>query len=430
MSKKGNTNPVFYKTYFSLKEATDCNITTKTAYIIANERLKKNKEVGRSYTVFSSFKHFLRNRKKFPNCHEILVDHKNSKPNIAGRLVFDFDIKSSDKGTGSDDRVDVPENFKKQIEKVVFDVIDEYFNNLDTELIQFVWSTSQNPKKLSKHLTVKNLYFEDWLKMSRIFYKLFCKCWDKKYYWINSRKLIDAQIVRRNASLRMVGSKKINGYPLTFDDSEYNLVDSLIRINTKKYIQDEQIVTMDNINEGVVEKLYPQNSNGKQNISTRFVFDKQFSDKNIYKKAFEMFDKINPKIFHLRKVENNKIYLIRKRANKCIISGKIHDSENGFITVKKVNIDDSSINSSVIEQLKIKSESSDTSTNDILRYDIYFCCYRYCSQTKYLYIGSLIGDELKELISEKLAKMVKLKSLSKHVNSKKISHFKNEFEYI
>src|SRR5258708_7902605 len=84
------------KKYFSMDEAINCAMPTRTIFIIANERKKKSGGTGRYYTVFPTFKDFMIRRENFPHCHEILLDHRNNKSKPEGRLVFDFDIKEKD----------------------------------------------------------------------------------------------------------------------------------------------------------------------------------------------------------------------------------------------------------------------------------------------------------------------------------------------
>ena len=191
--------------FFNINDAINSNIIdSKHIFIIANERTKKDGSIGRSYKMFKNYDFFLKHREKYQHCHEIFVDHTNNTPNIAGRLVFDFDIKY-------DDNIVIPKDFKKQIKMVILKIINSFYKNIDTDILVFVWSSCENNNKLSKHLTVKNIYFENWIPMIKIFYQLFSKMWDQEYKWILSDKLIDQQIIRKNASLRMVGSKKIGG---------------------------------------------------------------------------------------------------------------------------------------------------------------------------------------------------------------------------
>ena len=133
---------------FSIDDAINVPMDTKTVFIIANERTTKKGHIGRYYMVFPSFKFFLKNRNKYKHCHEILIDHKNNETNCAGRLVFDFDIKTSETGLNGLPKK-IPDNFKEIIENTVYEVIEKYFNNVDSDKFVFVWSTSSNPNKFS-----------------------------------------------------------------------------------------------------------------------------------------------------------------------------------------------------------------------------------------------------------------------------------------
>ncbi len=269
----------------------------------------------------------------YKNCHEIMIDHVNNKPNKSGRLVFDFDIKINK-------TIKIPRDFKSQIENTIFCVISEYYQDIDIEIVDFIWSTSQNPTKFSKHLTVKNIYFDDWIKMSKIFYELFSKEWDKKYNWISSKYLIDVQIVRNRASLRMVGSEKINGYPLVFDNNQHKLTDSLIKIYFKNHRDAEQLVTYNNIIENVrknflfFEKKQKKYHSQKINISkSNLVYDK-----NIYEIAFDICQSMNPDVFLMGKISSQYMSLLRKKSCKCILSGRVHENENAYCHITRDTI--------------------------------------------------------------------------------------------
>jgi len=365
--------------YFTMNDAINSAIKSKTAFIIANERTTASGQIGRYYTVFPTFKEFLKVRDTYKHCHEILIDHVNSRINQSGRLVFDFDIKiANNSDTAQKDCVIVPKNFKKQIEDTILEVVEKYFNNIDIEILDFVWSTSQNPRKFSKHLTVKNMYFDDWIGMSKIFYQLFCIVWEEKYFWIKSFKLIDFQIVRKRGSLRMVGSKKIDGYPLVFDDDKHILTDSLIRIYFKNQRINEQLVTKDNINNGVFDNVLGVVTNDDDDTE-QFDFstlkptkiEKPVYKQEIYEKAYEMYNTIRPGVFKMGKINGKIMTLIRIKATKCILSGKIHDKENAFLII---------------------NQNEDA-------YSIKFGCFRFCHKDKTIYIGSISIDNLITMIN-------------------------------
>uniref|UniRef100_A0A6C0CAN7 Uncharacterized protein n=1 Tax=viral metagenome TaxID=1070528 RepID=A0A6C0CAN7_9ZZZZ len=338
---------------FTIQDAINADIESDTVFILANERLKKNKSVGRYYTIFPSFKSFLRVRESYKHCHEILLDHKNNKKNSSGRLVFDFDIKSNY----------IPNDFKEQIQNTIHKVVDMYMKNVDTDKFEFVWSTSDNPKKFSKHLTVKNMYFDDWIFMSNSFYKLFCDVWDKTYSWIKSRNLIDFQIVKKNTSLRMVGSSKMDGNILSLDDLEYRLEDSLIRVYLSKQRKREKMITKDNFIDIVFETVLkpPKKIHYYRNNDD----EPCFIGDDVYKKAYLSFNNIYPKVFGVRKADHGIVHLLRKKSSKCVLCEKIHDSENAWLRV-------------------ILDEEM---------YTIHFHCYRNYEK-KSLYIGSLSTDNL------------------------------------
>jgi len=256
--------------FYSLYDACDSETTAEAPYIIADERVTKSGELGRCFIVFDSFNKFLESREAHPHCHEILVLHKKIKSKYTkhGRLVFDFDIKKklyNDKF--------VPSTFKSDVENVIISVIEMYYYDIQLSSLEFVWSTSKYENKFSKHLTIKNLCFEDWIEMSKVFYKLFVSVWDAEQFWIRGSELVDMQIVRKSASLRMVGSSKIGGSVLTFDNEKYTLIDSLIRPPYNLLIDEgEQFVTNDNYSKSIydilqtetVKQLY--NEEGDDNV--------------------------------------------------------------------------------------------------------------------------------------------------------------------
>ena len=170
------------KRYYKLNDAIESPTKSNRAFILANE-IRNLRGIGRYYVVFDSFGDFLKERDKYPHCHEILVDHKQALPNKGGRLVFDFDISLD---------YTLPSDFKQQVQSIIEIVVIKHMSYVDQNKFVYVWSTSPNTTKVSKHLTVKNCYFEDWRSMSIIFYRHFLSEWKKKYDWIGN-DLIDEQ---------------------------------------------------------------------------------------------------------------------------------------------------------------------------------------------------------------------------------------------
>jgi len=311
---------------YNINDAINYPTSKSNVFIIANEMMKIDGTKGRFFYVFPSFEKFLEDREKYPHCHEILVDHVNKTPDPTGRLVFDFDIP---------DKSIVPfKKFKKQIEESIIEVVETYFKKVDIELLEFVWSTSENDHKFSKHLTVKNLLFDDWIRMSKIFYKLFSLIWDSKYDWIESGNLVDMQIVRCRGSLRMVGSSKIGGSVLELDDPDvYDLEDSLIRIYREEL--EEQIVTINNLKKGVLKNVIPEEEpKVKKLIASSYeCYDSIDFPEEIYQIAYQFVNGIYPGIFTMGKSKHSRLNLIRAKKFKCPISSRIHHAENAYVNI-------------------------------------------------------------------------------------------------
>jgi hypothetical protein len=192
--------------------------------------------------------------------------------------------------------------------------------------------------------------------------------WDKKYDWLISDKLIDFQIIRKHASLRMVGSSKICGNVLKFDDEKYFLSDSLIRIYLDTDRKNEQLITESNYNNFEQDKILFVNVVDKNpkilnnlNIETKIL--EPIYEMDVYEKAFEICNILMSGIYKMGKINGNKIDILRIKKHKCILSNKIHDSENAFLLISKVG----------------------------LLYYVRFGCYRYCNKD---YKTKIIGDIL------------------------------------
>jgi hypothetical protein len=79
-------------------------------------------------------------------------------------------------------------------------------------------------------------------------------------------------------------------------------------------------------------------------------------DRIIYE-AYNMFNEYEPNVYEMGKVEGNIIKLMRKQSSKCLLSEKVHDSDNAYIRIHKREY--------------IEKDDMDV-------YDIYFGCYREC----------------------------------------------------
>src|ERR1700747_3153385 len=171
--------------FYNYDDLTTCEIDSKEPYMITNDRMKVDGTIGRSFKIFKSFDEFLENRDKYKHCHELMLNHKvNEDEMMSGRLVFDFDIKEKYDKNNEDNFV--PNSFKMDVEEIIMITISRYYKDVDIEIIKFVWTTSPNPEKFSKHLTIKNFYFKNWIEMTKIFYKLFSIVWNEYKDYIHS----------------------------------------------------------------------------------------------------------------------------------------------------------------------------------------------------------------------------------------------------
>ncbi len=307
--------------YYSIKDVVNSEIETdKRPFIIANDYKKKDGDIGRTYSIFKSFNHFIEKRKDYPHCHEIMLDHYSVKPFTHGRLVFDLDIT-----TKYNNQDYVPHKFMSDFEKLIKFVIKKHFIDVNISIIEFIWTISNSPDKYSKHLTVKNFCFDDWLKMSALFYKFMEMYWDFDFALFDD--VVDKQVVRKHGSLRMQGSSKMNkNYVLEFEDDCYDFEDTLIRIYDKEQRKKEQIITYENvINEPIIlfeslkKTVYDNNrTNLYKFVKTKYKFE-------VYENIMEILEKKYPKKYSKINTTGNVIHLKREKKDKE------HNKDEAFI---------------------------------------------------------------------------------------------------
>lgn len=304
--------------FYSLDEAKTCNIEGKRPFIIAEEKRRCDGSIGRIFTVFSSFYNFLEERDEHPHCHEIIADHVNTLPLECGRLVFDLDRENY-----YNENEYVPKGFQSQFEDLVMKVITKYYTGVDLSRIEFVWMTSPNLKKYSKHLVVKNFSFRHWLTMAKDFYKLLEIEWS--FEWCKIDEIIDLQIIRKSGSLRMAGSSKIGGSVIKIDRPEFDLEDSLIRIYRKSYRKDEQIIEP----EQMIHRFPVQEAKKK----FRSICQETTVPEGEFKVAYSEIEKTYPGIFQPGRITGNYMTLTRVKESICPFSDKLHERIDGFLEI-------------------------------------------------------------------------------------------------
>jgi hypothetical protein len=301
--------------FYSLDEAKSCQIEGKRPFIIAEERKRANGTIGRYFTVFESFKEFLSERNDHPHCHELIADHNKCIPIDSGRLVFDLDREEKYNGINY-----VPPQFQKEFETLILSTINKYYTGVDIGKIEFIWMTSPNKKKYSRHLVLKNFHFKKWLPMARDFYRLLEKEWC--FDWCELKELVDVQIIRKSGSLRMAGSSKIGGSVLKIDKPEYDIEDTLIRIYRKSVRQIEQTIHPDQLTYEFPQKI--------KKSGPKYITSPELPVGN-YELAYRAVETLYPGIFQPGPMKGAYMTLTRIKESICPFSQRKHEKIDSFI---------------------------------------------------------------------------------------------------
>lgn len=348
--------------------------TRQYPFVVASEIDNTNKitdgedELGtREFYVFHDIEHFLHLKHEYPHVHEIIrtpstcdysggLSKKSYRDDLCkGRLILDFDLKEPMTkdcipiAVSGDPRTLVPPNFKQVIEWLILKVFETFYVKLDHSKFLFVWQVSRSKEKFSMHLIVKNAFFSEyWVKQMKIFYELM-----KRLAYHNDifdyTKPIDFQIPHRNSTFRMIGASKINGPPLEFESStpplsEISIYDCLVGVYNHIHLEQEQMITMDNINydeleDHIQESLQcissPLEDGFRKTIEKNLTLIEDEIKVDILdadvEKAIKLFNSWDDGSFEIRDCVQNIINLNRVKRSACKISGVIHDRENAYL---------------------------------------------------------------------------------------------------
>jgi hypothetical protein len=309
------------KIYPKLAEAID-NANDKS-YIVSWFSMVNNHWCIK-FISFDGIHEFMTIHRNFDSLHELILTANNTKPinsfvnRLDGRLCFDFDINI-------DFSLDLNQ-FKVDVESVVKSIAVELYDKINVNLFEFVWSTSANPKKHSKHLTIKNLLFDDWQAMSKQFYFYFHKKWNEFFHYIDSYAFLDKQIVRNNASLRMVThTKPDKTCPLTLDNQFHTLTDSLVRplniANEQRIHHDQLLMPIKQFETKNNQMILLPNSNSKNVLPVSIPFDDPLIDGIFFRNSSSTDGNI---IYHHYK---------RIKESHCRICNRAHSTSNAYIKI-------------------------------------------------------------------------------------------------
>lgn len=273
----------------------------------------------REYLVFSSVDDYFEKKNYYPHCHEVLINRPNQK--YQGRLVFDFDIEKNIDGK----EIILPENFNQLIQSVIQTVFDKFYTKKINPV--FVWLNCENPKKYSKHLVVKHADFVDnWKEQMNFFYeKMFIQMSSVKELNFYPKSIIDKQLVRLNASLRMPYNSKIGGSPMLFESTEFTFHDGLIGLYSNDRKKEDEIRFVHQKSEPITPSLKDDKivSSGLSELAFS-VFETKGGLKNTFK---------------LGNKSSTFIPLLRLKPSKCMVDRtKIHDSDNAYLVIRNYSV--------------------------------------------------------------------------------------------
>lgn len=327
-----------YKKFYTLDSAKKFSIENGYNFIISHECKipymdgENIKYRERDFIVFKNISNYIENMKKFPYSHELILESNNSMIGTSGRLVFDFDFKKKHYNNNF-----VNDTFESDIEDLIKIVIDKYYININLEKLIFVWLTSQNKDKYSKHLIVKNFYFiDDWVKQLKIFYIIFIYESKKicKFTYIKDEEIIDTQLARKNASLRMPYNKKYEKENQLIFDKNYSFIDGLIKIYDINELAKEQIISIEEQNIKQMKKISECNKilEIKETLENDIKLINNYEAEFMYNKYLQYNESFNyDQYYKYIGFENNIVILKRIKSGKCLICNREHDSENAYL---------------------------------------------------------------------------------------------------
>lgn len=337
-------------------------------FIIAHEcdekyfdrETKDYKTRTRNFYAFDSIDDFLQDRGNYPHAHEVTFNRYAEHQQ--GRLVFDFDFEEP--WFGLKPKFVCP-TFERDIETLVKDTFERFYIDVDASRFVFVWLVSDIEEKWSKHLIVKNAHFADnWKLQSKIFYQLMLGLVAERgmFPTIKTDDLIDLQVARSNATMRMCGSSKMKNLKVLRLElpSDATFFDTLIQLYRREDIRVEQNIYLEQINRSTLDRIMSSASlvgaMPNERISKSHFIEacllcdidmtkhNDFSNENITDaearlafEAFELYYKhahgTSVTGFVVKNVIGTLINLERRIPTKCLISGKVHDNENAYLSV-------------------------------------------------------------------------------------------------
>lgn len=296
----------------------------------------------RKYVVFDGIAEYLRYFKqgRYTTCHEVILNSNyDPKSEVAGHPAFDLDIKL-------DKNIQIPDKWQQDLQDDLLYVLKIQYPDADFNLqipdSEWVWISSDNPTKISKHLILRSIVFSMWKSQMKILIDTLRNMQQKK----SSQHIIDcidSSITRNLGSLRLpLNSKKpveIDGhtysYPLHFDNPKHTFLDGIILLHddTGYISRSSTYLTPSDLHEEYTQKY---SIHVEKRISSIEQLDDESEDELV-----QCFYKLNKRIDTGLQVSGSSggfLQLRRYQPGLCPISRRIHESDGAYMFKKGYNI--------------------------------------------------------------------------------------------
>ena len=175
---------------------------------------------------------------------------------------------------------------------------------------------------------------------------------------IPTTELIDAQVARNNATMRMVGSTKFNKDKVLTIDGDYTMYDAMIQLFRAEDVCAEQHIYVDQrMNKPLDDMFFDDKQKQRllvnehwrkacklaridltepDNSGSSLVLDREDVQAafNAFHKFYEALYRLPfDNSFRVKSVVGSLINLQRQCPSKCLLSGRVHDHENAYLRV-------------------------------------------------------------------------------------------------
>lgn len=296
----------------------------------------------RKYVVFDGIEEYLRyfRQGRYTTCHEVIINSNyDPKAEVAGHPAFDLDIKL-------EAGISIPDTWQQDFQCDLLSVLQIQYPEADFNIqvpdSEWVWISSDNPTKISKHLVLRSVVFSMWKTQMKILIDTLSNMPSKK----SSPHIIscvDAAITRNLGSLRLpLNSKKpveIDGhtysYPLHFDNPQHTFLDGIILLHDDTgYISRSSVyLTPSELHEEYTRKYA---IHVEKRIAPTEQLDEESEDELV-----QCFYRLNKRIdtgLQVSGVSGGFLQLRRSHPGLCPISRRVHESDGSYMFKKGYNI--------------------------------------------------------------------------------------------